>query len=191
MVRMHRCFLILFLLYNAHLCLVPRIVCGQGTTQRGLPPEVERILPWLPEDTETLVVAQSFNVPSWNKRESEERNSKPRLQDGETYIQLLALEGLFELNDGKYLETLAGTKVVLALRGGRNFDVVSSFGSLRNEGCSVVVFEKTLYDVASDWCDSIRAESKEIRKIAGRDVFVFASATVMEGVFKQQPWQGA
>jgi hypothetical protein len=85
---------------------------------------------------------------------------------------------------------LAGSKVVLALRGARNLDIVSSFGSLRSEGCAVIVFENNLDDIAKGWLGTVRDGSKEVRRIGNRDVFVFPSTTVMEPWFEQKPWQG-
>jgi hypothetical protein len=142
---------------------------------------------WLPLDTETLVVAQSFKLPSLKERGVAARDARSAARDFEFLMHLYALEGLFDLDKGEYLEALAGTRAVLALRGARNFDVVSSFGSLRNEGCSIIVFENRLDDA---WLGKLQADSKEVRKIAGRDMFVFPSTAVMEPWEKEKPWQG-
>jgi hypothetical protein len=159
----------------------------QSAERPPLPLEVQRSLAWLPLDTETLVVAQSFKIPSLKERDAAAPNARSAARDSEFSMHLYALEGLFDLDKGKYLEALAGKRIVLALRGARNFDVVSSFGSLRNEGYSIIAFENKLDD---PWLRKLRADAKEVRRIAGRDVFVFPSTAVMEPWEREKPWQG-
>lgn len=147
------------------------------------------MLKWLPADTETLVVAQSFEI------------SKPEPMDLDVpkdlkpMIQSLALEELMGLGAGdrdlKYLEPLFGKKVRIALTGGRNFEIVSSFGSMRSENCSIIIFEKELGQAGKEWTERVRQDAMAVRQLVGREVFVFPSTTVMEGWHKLEPWQGA
>jgi len=153
----------------------------------AFPPAVQRSLAWLPSDTETVTAVQAFQIPSLKEREPGSADSKSESRGSDLLIKLFALTGLFELDKGKYFEDLAGNNVVLALRGARNVEVVSSFGALRDEGCAIVVLEK---DLAKGWLDKLKKGSKEVRTISGRDVLVFPSTAVMEPWFKPKPWQG-
>jgi branched-subunit amino acid transport protein len=44
--------------------VTPLIVLAQADQTKGLSPRVARVLRWLPEDTETLLVSQSVTLPS-------------------------------------------------------------------------------------------------------------------------------
>jgi hypothetical protein len=174
-----------FLFFNVLSCAAPQIARGEDATGPVLPPAAKRILAWLPNDTETIAVAQSFQIEDYAA--PGDPKSRGNIDRG---IRLVALEGLWDLNDWKFLKPLTGSKVVLALCGARNFEVVSSFGSLRYEGCDVVVFENKLEDLAKGWLQTVRAGAKEIRRIENREVFVYPSITVMEPWVEQKPWQG-
>ena len=54
------------------------------------------------------------------------------------------------------LEPLRGRKVEYVVYGAKNFDGVSSLGSLRSEGCAIIVFEKDLGDAAKEWANRLR-----------------------------------
>src|SRR5262249_24036532 len=76
--------------------------------------------------------------------------------------------------DGKHLQPLAGRRILLALRGNRNYDWVSgSLPTHRSESCTVVVFEKGFGEAEKPLIDRLRAGAEKTRQIAGRDVFVF------------------
>jgi hypothetical protein len=155
------------------------------------PQTVQRVFPWFPEDTETVVAAQSFTMPApWGEDEVE-GNSFPT---GLTLLEFVrawsALEGLVELERGKYLTSLAGKNVIVALRGGRNFEPISAFGHWRSEGCAIIVFEKELGEDATRWVAMLREGSKEVRRIAGRDVFVFPGTRSMDPARFPKPWLG-
>lgn len=68
--------------------------------------------------------------------------------------------------------------------------MVSAFGSVRSEGCAILVFAQELGEAAGEWTRMLRKSAKAIRRVAGREVFEFPSTVVMESVFKPKPWQG-
>ncbi|HQU43563.1 MAG TPA: hypothetical protein PK867_12175 [Pirellulales bacterium] len=72
--------------------------------------------------------------------------------------------------------------------GGRHFETVSSFGSLRFEGCSVIEFAGPGID--DDVLLALRKSAEKVRRIHEHDVFVFGDQTSMESVYKPKPWQG-
>src|SRR5260370_17384375 len=135
--------------------MASRGVCGDDGEVPALPASIQRALAWLPPDTETLTAAQSFQLPSLEEPDGAGADLISQVLQLRLLIQLEALEGLFDLDKGKYFEPLAGSKVVVALRGARTFDVVSSFGSLRSEACSIIVFERNLDDVSKGWLGNL------------------------------------
>jgi hypothetical protein len=141
----------------------------------GLSDRARRALIWLPEDTESVVAGQSFTI-------STEMLGKPLLESEKPFAELVATRGLGVLMDldAKYLEPVVGRKIALALRGNRNFDWVSaSLPTHRSESCSIIVFEKELLDAEKQLIDLLRAGAEKVRKIAGRDVFVFPPSRQM------------
>jgi hypothetical protein len=162
-----------------------RAVGGPGAkSELALP--IRNIVAWLPWDTDTLEVARSFSMLA----PEAERQKNPVINDFLFGAQLSALEGLWDLDEGKYLASLAGAQVDIALRGSRNVEIVSNFGSLRSEGCAIVVFAKPLENEGKDWTDLLRRNAKQVRRIGNCDVFVFDSTTVMEGGKDLKSWQG-
>jgi hypothetical protein len=100
MVQAGRHFLIGFLFFNVLSCVAPRIARGEDPKAPILPLAVERRLAWFPKDTETVVAAQSFQIPSLKEGDAAEHNLKPGGPDFDRWIRLFALEGLPELNGG-------------------------------------------------------------------------------------------
>jgi|SRR5579872_472528 len=155
---------------------------------RQLPPAVEQALDWLPKDTETVVAAGQFEVPDV------ETESGPR---GIEKLDVMkparagTFGGLFELEKSKYMKPLVGKRITLAMRGGRNFETVSSFGSHRSEGCAIIFFEETLTETSKDWLTLLREDADEVRTVRGRDVFVYPFAEVMEAKTEPKDWQGS
>ncbi len=162
------------------------MACGDDRGRPMLTPQLAGVLGWFPADTETLHVAQSFQIPAVE----DDPSSTPPVGDFRYASQLFVLDGLWGLERGKYQKPLVGRKVVAALCGSRYYDLVSKFGSLRSEGCSVLMFNQDLDDGGKDWTGLLRAGARQINRINGHEVFVFPSTVVMEGRFKLKPWQG-
>jgi hypothetical protein len=163
-------------------CVTPLILPGKEDQTNGLPPRVARVLRWLPEDTETLFVARSATLP-------EPRDPPEKVQWQGIGAGLAA--GGIDLVDGwRHSKTLRSHKIVCIVSGARNFEGVSSFGSLRSESCAIIVFEQDLGDAAREWTESLRRGANSVRTLVGREVFVFPSMTSMEPWVAQAPWQG-
>jgi hypothetical protein len=160
---------------------IPHLSLASDDRPKALPPHVERVLRWLPEDTETLIVARSVTL----------LHPGPDVAyTWEDFGAYLATCNLDLVADGKLSKPLLSRKMEYVVHGARNFDSVSSFGSLRSESCAIVVFEADLGDAGKEWTESLRKAAKSVRTLVGREVFVFPSTTVMEGGFKETPWQG-
>ncbi len=163
--------------------MTPQSLFAQAAPTKGLPPRVARVLRWLPLDTETLFVARSVILPDFNpdgRREVQWLNIGVSLAAGD-----LAL-----VDGGTHSKALRGRKIECIVSGARNFDGVSKFGSLRSEGCTIIVFETDLGDAAREWTEGLRKQAKAVRTLVGREVFVFPSTTVMDRWAKETEWQG-
>ena len=169
----------------ALLCATPQSVLAETDQPKAMPPCVARVLRWLPEDTETLVDARSVTLPGPDGG-----------QDWQDRAVGLACEDVFLSREKKLedlfakLDPVQGRKIECMVRGARNFEGVSSFGSLRSESCTIIVFEKELGGDGAKWTESLRKGSKAVQRLVGREVFVYPSATVMEPWVKETEWQG-
>jgi hypothetical protein len=150
------------------------VALADDSNPSGLSVSARRILSWLPEDTESIVAAQAFTI-------SPEMLNQP-LAFERPFAEVIAARGLGVLTDldAKCLQPVVNRKIEIAVRGNRNFDWVSgSLPAHRSESCSIVVFEKSLGDGEKQLIDLLRAEAEKVRKIAGRDVFVFPASRQM------------
>ncbi len=154
-----------------------------------LSPAIERVLAWLPADTETVTAVQSFTIPA-KKSDKEIPNSEPSKEAFIEGERAGILGVLAALQDGKYLQPLAGEKVVLALRGARNFETVTStLPTHRSEHCTVVVFENDLPGTSKEWIAALREGAGEVRKMVGRDVYVFPATNSIRPA-REPKWPG-
>jgi hypothetical protein len=281
--RHHKCSPLLswVLVSLAVLSIMPWSLLAKDDNARGMPPQVERFVRWLPEDTETLFVARSVTLPvaglgslddKWQWQDvalglaCEGVFFNGRRQFGDYDVRLMPslknvhaiptagrallvvaavnnvlqfrifdgngkrvadtdekklpaqphqienlrkqLESLWpphELGSGErssvitavaslvdraQLEPLRGRKVEWLVHGATNYDGVSSLGSLRSEGCTIIVFEKNLGNAAREWNEGLRPRAQAIRTVAGREVIVLPSPTEMERWVKETEWQG-
>jgi len=163
--------------------MMPHSLAAKDDQTQSLPPRVARVLQWLPEDTETLIVARSVTLPE-------------RDPDGPQQVQWqnigvgLATGDLALVDGGKHSKPLRGRKIECIVSGARNFDGVSNFSSLRCESCAIIVFETDLGDAAGEWTEGLRKAAKAVRTLVGSEVFVFPSTTVMDRWAKETEWQG-
>ena len=153
---------------------------GAEAGKAELPPEVEKFLGWFPENTETIIVAKTFRIqPPLGKAEFDSN-----------YIKSLSLGDLPQLEEEAGFNQLVERNVVLAVNGGADFESVSAFGSLRYQGCSIVRLADPLPNAGRNLSDTLRKKAKQVRKIAGIEVFVFAERSGMEAYVEPKPWQG-
>ena len=86
----------------------------------------------------------------------------------------------------------SGRRVRWAVHGGRNCEVVSAFGSVRQEGVSIIRFEQELpQQKLQELRNQLRDAAEEVRSLAGQEVYAFPpDPDAMEPSFKLKPWQG-
>lgn len=145
-----------------------------------LPTDVERLVKWLPEDTETLVVARSItlNQPKWELMK--------RWSDMAKYILTKDIDVA-----GASFDPLRGRGISLAVQGASNFDIVTKFGGLRGESCTVFILSTPLEAGGRDLTENLRRHAVSVRSMEGRDVFAFPSAIQREGDRKPLSWEGS
>ena len=136
----------------------------------ALPKLVDQVLWWLPEDTETVNVAQSFEIPpklSGGPGPKQHINMAQRLG---CYLWLAVGSARPELRTS--WKGLAGQKVSLALEGARRFRDYREFGPMHHDGCHIVVFEKDAGAEVAEFIGSLRNAAGTTLRIADQDVFV-------------------
>ena len=132
---------------------------------RGLSPLAARLLRWLPEDTETLIVARSVTLP--------ERPRKPEDANWRDFGVGLATSDLDQVDKGKAAERLRGRKIECVVNGARHFQFFGTPGDLCSENCAIIVFEKGLGDAGREWTEALRKRAVAVHTRVGREVFVF------------------
>ena len=132
---------------------------------QGLSPRIARLVRWLPEDTETLIVARSVTFP--------ERTPKPQDVNWLDLGVDLAIGDLDRVGEGKAAERLRGRKIECVVKGARHFQAFGTPGDLSSENCAIIVFEKGLGDAAREWTEALRKRASAIHTSVGREVFVF------------------
>jgi hypothetical protein len=159
-------------------------------TPGKVPEFVQGVLSWLPTDTETLRVARDFVLDT---------NLLQQLKDDEFDRKLATSNGLLTvgLMPGPLEETFVGQPIRWAVRGGRNYDIVSKFGQLRMEGATVLQFANDVLagEGGRRLEQRLRKSAKEVRTVAGCQVFCFPPREMpkktgsLERV-ELKPWQG-
>jgi hypothetical protein len=260
----------------ALVCVASHCSVARIDGPKGLPPQVERVLRWLPEDTETLFVARSVTLPKpdgvsdWQDAglglaceglllergkqfkeyglrlissvkdvsdiptrckalvvvadvnhvlhfrifdrdgklvaDTDEKKLPGQASQFEEFRKQLAdlwpphrlkvsdcrsiIIQVASFVDQVQLNPLRGRKITCIVRGQRKHEGVSKFGTLRSEGCAIIVFENDLGDAAREWTESLRKGAKAVRTLVGREVFVFPWTTAMDPWAKEAEWQG-
>ncbi len=126
------------------------------------------MLPWLPADTETLIVARGpFQLeipPSDFGQDGRIDRIWPRAACG-----LLA-----SIDDGRFVEPLKKHAVKLAVQGSRNFRAPTDLGIMRFEGCQIIRFEDDLKEDGLQLMKELLESTARRHTISGTDVAEFA-----------------
>jgi hypothetical protein len=125
----------------------------------------ENILWWLPENTETVVVAKnSYTII--NHAESEN-------VDLRTAMKQFSFGSLSAIQDRRLIKPLLGHTVLLSVEGGRKFHPPSNLGSMLFEGCDVLIFGQDFAKIRDSYFNSAESHATAVQKIAGFKVMVF------------------
>src|SRR5262249_27889067 len=123
----------------------------------------EQLLVWLPEDTETVIVAQGpFEI---KRRESE------RFSFQEAAL-LLPTGPLLTLGRGMVRRELRGQKILCAVEGSRQFRSPRGLGMMPYEGCHIIQFEAASEESLGKAFQKCQAKAEEKINVAGQQVAV-------------------
>lgn len=122
---------------------------------------VDDVLWWLPEDTETILVAQGpFRLNALPESET------PRLEPLLEWLPTAPLEG-------NAIKQLSGRSVSFILEGSRHFRKPTSLGDFPYEGCHILVFQDDLDEEGEAILISLSKHADRHEKIHGVPTAIF------------------
>lgn len=131
-----------------------------------IPLDVQNILWWFPEDTETATVARGpFKVKVFDQ--------PPDSVDLPEAFRQGATAGLLVLKRGKFSKYINGQTILLSVEGSRKFLPPTSLGGMRYEGCSVTCFDRDFESQRESLLKALQADAKQVKNISGHQVFLF------------------
>jgi hypothetical protein len=162
------------------LCLTLLVLCSAcsarntDTTPIRGKIDLNVVLSWLPDDTETLLVA---NRPFWMstfRMAQDYSNREVTTEDAEKHFERVILQ-LFDFSYGQTLieKHLEGKRVLFALEASRHFRHPAGLGELPFEGCALAIFEDDLKHVRDVFMKDVAQKSVRVDEIAGQKVAVF------------------
>jgi hypothetical protein len=126
---------------------------------------LKMMLWWLPENTETVVVTRD---PFKLSRIDPDSPSVELRQ----YFQYEPM-GYLPPKKEKFYDQFLGQTVLLAIDGSRHFRAPKNLGSMLYEGCQIIQFQEGFDASKEALVKLLKADAKEVREIAGQQVFVF------------------
>lgn len=146
----------------------------KNAVQQFAPSEdVQRILSWLPADTETVFVANGpFSFPDLEPPDQPSPFTSASAEELKVDFEAepLALVGF---RNGVLAKRLIDQKVQIALEGSRHYRVPSGLGEMLYEGCSIVIFDRDVSDRTAAFLKDSLASDHPPEKIEGQSVTVF------------------
>jgi hypothetical protein len=135
--------------------------------------DLEKVLSWLPPDTETLEVANGpFWMSNFDTGKQEDKNHEITAEDLEKQFEGLTLS-LFNSGKGLLEKHLDRKKVLFALEGSRHFRPPAGLGELPFEGCAVAIFQDDLEDRRDAFLKDAAVLAVRIEDIEGQRVAEF------------------
>ena len=160
-------------LFNA---LIDEVVAQTSRQETGSV-NLQEVLSWLPEDTETISVARGpfvLNSKIAQSAAHEDENENRVASDRELAEPFETLPlSLFGFKDGLLLPHLKGKRISLAIEGARHFRPPSGFGEMPYEGCAIAVFVDVLNTDMASFAKDNRKSLLKVEQIAGQVVAVF------------------
>jgi hypothetical protein len=154
-------------------------VCGKDATDSKLPPRLQQILPWLPVDSETLIVEKGpYLYPHYVLDEIISGESNP--------------DSSATLEEGLLRGHLQGWNVMIDVEGSRRFRSPKDFGSYPFEGCSILQFEDAADEALQKAVASCLEKASQRINVEGVEVAVFTQKSKHEewSIFIARPQQG-
>lgn len=154
-------------------------------------PQWEKLLAWLPTDTETIVVSQKpFDLPKWVP--PNDRGPKEEQANFNEMIRLVSTGLVFGLKNGMLHEPLASKRITCCVEGSRNFRSPKNLGLMPYEGCHVIQFDASATDDLKKAFNSWLTKAEKKLKLGGETIAVFTEKMEDDTwtVFVSQPRDG-
>ena len=142
---------------------------------KAVPPseDMQKILSWLPADTETIFVANGpFNLPDLSPREFAPGAHAESPDDLKEDFEAIPLS-LIGFKNGLLANRLQGQKVLVALEGSRHFRSPTGVGESPFEGCSLALFARDVSDRVGPFLKDSISMGQHSEQIEGQQVVVF------------------
>lgn len=143
----------------------------------------EQLLDWLPEDTETVIVAQGpFEIP---------KPTTEQLKFDEA-IRFLPFGPVLGLQGGMQYEELVGQKVLCAIEGSRRFTPPRILGNMPYQGVHILQFDLAADGVLRKAFHAYQEKAEKKIELAGERVVVFTKELERDlwSFFVSQPQPG-
>jgi len=135
--------------------------------------DLQEVLSWLPEDTETVAVGRGpFVLPHTQPSPDKDENSPITDQELAESFETLPLS-LFGFKDGLLLPRLKGKQILLAIEGARHFRPTSGLGRMPYEGCAIAVFADDFNDDMDSFVKENRKSVLRVERIEGQSSAMF------------------
>ena len=139
--------------------------CSAGIGQSAPLGTLERILWWLPENTETLsVVKGPFTIID---------SGTNKTNDLKHTLEQMSYGTLSVIQQGKLLKPIFGQTVLLSVAGSRKFRPPVNLGSMRYEGCDILIFGQGFTVVRDSFIKLLETQATEVQKIGEYQVMMF------------------
>jgi hypothetical protein len=151
-------------------CSTEKAQTGSSSNQNSI--DVQRILSWLPTDTETLLVANgTFSMSSFHVAENY-KNHEVSSQELEKAFEGLTL-ALFNSKSGVLEKHLEGKKVLFAAEGSRHFRPPAELGELPYDGCAIAIFADDIGDQRDAFMKDAASIALRVEEVEGQKIVVF------------------
>lgn len=151
-------------LITVSLLIASNTAAGQETTKPAMSQHLHEILKWLPDDSETLVVANGpFELPA------DLNEVQPFLDSARS----LSFGLLTQLQEGFITKQLKGKKVLIAVEASRRFTSPKGLGMMPFEGCQILKFDDADHDVVQAAIESCFEKAPQTVQVGDTEVAVF------------------
>jgi hypothetical protein len=138
--------------------------------------QLERVLSWLPADTESISVAQgpfTLTIPPAESWTPQTWDPNRAVTDQQLAVEFESVPlTLFSFDKGSFLKRFEGQRVELAVHSSRHFRAPAGLGMGPFEGCEIVVFADD-FDEKNKIISDTRNSALQVEEIQGQQVSIF------------------
>ena len=135
-------------------------------------PHWEKLLGWLPENSETLMVLQTpYTVPKWVS--PQDRHSQLEEMPFSDMIRAVAASLTLAIGDGLLQRELQGQKIICTVEGSRGFRAPENLGLMPYDGCHIMLFEDAADETLKKAFKNCLIKAEKKIELVGQQVAVF------------------